>query len=243
MTNISAARVARVFVEFADTLTDEFDLIEFLQLLSARIAELLDDSSVGLLFADRHGQLQLMGASGESLKILELFRARQDAGPCMDAFLTALPVCHTDLTTAAGRWPAFAPLAVTAGFRSVHAFPLRLRQGVIGVLNVFTPIVGGNLSQADIEVVQALADVAAIGLLQERAIRRGEILNEQLQGALNSRVVIEQAKGILAHARGISPTEAFDLIRSYARARRHRLSDVAHAVVGDLSDIPELADM
>jgi GAF domain-containing protein len=241
MTAISAERVARVFVEFADTLVDEFDLLEFLQQLVGRTAELLDDSSVGLLLADGHGQLQFMAASEESVRLLELFQIQTQAGPCMDAFRTGTPVVNADLTAANARWPEFAPHAVAAGFRSVHAFPLRLRQDTIGALNVFSTVVGGNLSDADIQIVQALADIAAIGLLQERAISRGEVLVEQLQGALNSRVVIEQAKGILANARGISPSAAFDLIRGYARNHNRRLGDVAHAVIDNLPGIPELA--
>ncbi len=241
MTTISAERVARVFVECADTLVDEFDLIEFLQQLASRTAELLNDSSVGLLLADRHGQLQFMAASDESVKLLELFQIQAQAGPCMDAFRTGVPVVNADLAEATARWPAFASRAVAGGFRSVHAFPLRLRQDTIGALNVFSTVVGGSLTDADTQIVQALADIAAIGLLQERAISRSEMLIEQLQGALNSRVVIEQAKGVLAHARGISPTEAFDLLRGYARGHHQRLGDVAHTVIDNLTDIPELA--
>jgi GAF domain-containing protein len=241
MTTISAERVAQVFVEFADTLVDEFDLIEFLQQLATRTAELLDNSAVGLLLTDGHGQLQFMAASEESVKLLELFQIQQQVGPCMDAFRTGTPVVNADLTQDADRWPGFGPRAVTAGFRAVHAFPLRLRQDTIGALNVFSTDVGGNLSDADIHIVQALADIAAIGLLQERAINRSEILVEQLQGALNSRVVIEQAKGVLANAHGITPTAAFDLLRGYARQHSRRLSDIAHTVIDDLSSIPELA--
>jgi GAF domain-containing protein len=241
MTTISAERVARVFVEFADTLIDEFDLIEFLQLLASRTAELLPGSSVGLLLADRHGRLQFMAASSETLRLLELFQIQEQDGPCMDAFRTGAPVVNADLAEASSRWPEFAARAVTAGFRSVHAFPLRLRQNAIGALNVFSASVGGQLSDADVQVVQALADIAAIGLLQERAISRGEVLIEQLQGALNSRIVIEQAKGVLAHARGIDPGEAFELMRDYARSHNARLSDVAHGVIDDLRSLSGLA--
>jgi GAF domain-containing protein len=159
----------------------------------------------------------------------------------LDAFRTGKPVVNADLATATPRWPAFAPRAVAAGFRSVHAFPLRLRRDTIGALNVFSTLVGGSLSDADVQIVQALADIAAIGLLQERAISRGEVLVEQLQGALNSRVVIEQAKGVLANARGITPTDAFTLMRDFARGHNRRLGDVAHAVIDDLPGLPELA--
>lgn len=240
MTTVSAQRLARVFVEIADTLIDEFDLIEFLQLLAARTASLLDASPVGLLLADQTGRLEFMAASQESVKLLELFQVQNQEGPCLDAFRTGAPVVNADLEHATARWPRFAPRAVQAGFRSVHAFPLRLRAQCIGAMNVFSADVGGRLADSDAEILQALADVASIGLLQERAIHRGELLTEQLQGALNSRIVIEQAKGVIAQARNVSVDEAFTLIRSHSRNHNLRLGDVAHTIVTNLSGIPEL---
>jgi len=243
MSTVSAERLAKVFVEVADTLVDEFDLIEFLHMLADRVAGLVDASSVGLLLADQRGQLQFMAASEESVKLLELFQLQNDEGPCLDAFRTAQPVVNADLRTAAGRWPRFAPRATADGFRSVHAFPLRLRTEVIGALNVFGDDVGNVLDDTDVQIVQALADIAAIGLLQERAIRRGEILTEQLQGALNTRVVIEQAKGAVAQARGISVDEAFTTIRNYARSNNRRLSDLARAIVTDPASMAALVNV
>jgi GAF domain-containing protein len=242
MTTVSAERLAKVFVEVADTLVDEFDLIEFLHMLADRVAGLVDASSVGLLLADHHGQLQFMAASEESVRILELFQIQNDEGPCLDAYRTAEPVVNADLRTAADRWPRFAPRATADGFWSVHAFPLRLRAEVIGALNVFGDGAASVLDDADVQIVQALADVAAIGLLQERAIRRGEVLTEQLQGALNTRVVIEQAKGAVAQARGISVDEAFTMIRRYARNNNRRLSEVAQAIATDPASMAALND-
>ncbi|MFI5896157.1 GAF domain-containing protein [Actinoplanes sp. NPDC051513] len=233
MTTISAHRLANVFVEVADTLVDEFDLIDFLHMLTDRIATLVGASTVGLLLADEHGRLQFMAASDENTKLLELFQVQYHEGPCLDAFNTARSVINADLRQAEARWPRFAPRAAAAGFRAVHAFPLRLRKEVIGALNVFGAEVGGGFDDGDVQIIQALADVAAIGLLQERAISRGEVLTEQLQGALNSRIVIEQAKGAVAQARGISLDEAFTLIRGYARRNNQRLGDIAHAIVTD----------
>ena len=241
MTVVSADRLARVFVEVADTLVAEFELIDFLELLAVRTADLLDDSPVGLLLADQYGQLEFMAASEESVRLVELFQVQQQEGPCLDAFRTGEPVVNADLRSAQARWPRFAPHAAAAGFRSVHAFPLRLRADKIGALNVFSTEVGGRLDASDIAIVQALADVAAIGLLQERAIARGELLTEQLQGALNSRIIIEQAKGAIAQARQIPVDDAFVLLRSYARGNGLRLSEVAAAVVTDLSSLPELS--
>jgi GAF domain-containing protein len=240
MSTVSAEQLAKIFVEVADTLVDEFDIIEFLHLLAERTAGLARASAVGLLLADQRGNLEFMAGSDENVKLLELFQLQNQEGPCLDAFRTARPVINADLRAAGARWPRFAPRATAAGFRSVHAFPLRLRSEVIGALNLFGADVGA-FDEADVQVVQAVADVATIGLLQERTIRRSEVLTEQLQGALNSRIVIEQAKGAIAQAHGVSVDEAFASIRAYARRTRRRLSEVAHDVVTDLSSFPDLS--
>jgi len=243
VTTVSADRLARVFVEVADTLVDEFDLIDFLHMLAERTATLVGASAVGLVLADQHGRLEFLAASDENTRLLELFQVQNSEGPCLDAFRTAAPVVNADLADAGARWPRFAPRATAAGFRSVHAFPLRLRSEVIGVLNVFGSQPGSTLDDADVPIVQALADVAAIGLLQERTIRRGEILTEQLQGALNSRIVIEQAKGAVAQIHGVNVDEAFTLIRNYARRSNRRIGEVAHTIVTNPAGLPELADL
>lgn len=241
MTTISADRLAATFVDIADTLVDEFDLVEFLHMLADRTADLTSAASVGLLLADERGNLEFMAASDENTKLLELFQLQTREGPCLDAFRTARAVINVNLGDAADRWPKFAPRATAAGFQSVHAFPLRLRQQVIGALNVFGSPTGGDFDEADVPIVQALADIAAIGLLQERTIRRGEILTEQLQGALNSRVIIEQAKGAVAHAHGISVDDAFATIRAFARRKNRRLTDVAQAIVTNPAILDALA--
>ena len=123
---------------------------------------------------------------------------------------------------------------------TVHAFPLRLRSQSIGALNIFGSGREPVLTDDDVMVVQSLADMASIALLQERAIRRGELLTEQLQNALNTRIVIEQAKGAVAQARGISVDEAFTAIRSYARGHNLRLADVANTLVTAPSSLPIL---
>lgn len=233
MTTVSVERLAKTFVEVSDTLVDDFDLIDFLHTLALRTVELVGAGASGLLLADQRGRLEFMAASDEDTRLLELFQVQASEGPCLDAFRTATPVVNADLSTASGRWPTFAPRATAAGYRSVHAFPLRLRTKVIGVLNLFGTDRSTALDPADVPIVQALADVATIALLQERAIRHGEVLSEQLQGALNSRITIEQAKGAVAHANDISVDEAFRLIRDYARRNNRRLSDVARAVFTD----------
>ena len=239
MATVSLERLAEVFVEIADTLVDDFDVIEFLQMISARTAELIGVPAVGLLLADTHGHLQVMAASDEATRLLELFQIQIREGPCLDAYATRTPVVNADLRTAGDRWPAFAPRATAVGFRSVHALPLRLRAKVIGALNLFGTH-AGRLGAGDVRVVQALADVATIGLLQERAIHHGEVLTEQLQHALTSRVVIEQAKGALARAHGGDVDRAFELLRRYARDHNLKLVDVARTVVTDPASIPDL---
>ncbi|HEX5428694.1 MAG TPA: GAF and ANTAR domain-containing protein [Pedococcus sp.] len=239
MSTIPAERLAEVFVEVADTLVDDFDLIDFLATVTARVADLSSAAAAGLLLGDAEGNLQFMAASDESARMLELFQVQIDEGPCRDCFTSGEPVVNADLSEASDRWPQFAPRAQAEGFLSVHAFPLRHRRSVIGALNVFgrEP---GRLADQDVRVVQALADVATIGLLQERAIRHGEVLTEQLQSALNSRITIEQAKGALAQLRHVTPDEAFTLMRDYARSRRLHLGDVAREVVTDQGSHPEL---
>jgi len=240
MTTVSAERLATIFVEVADTLVDEFDLVDFLQTLAERAATLVNAAAVGLMLADQRGRLEFMAGSDENVRLVELFQLQNQEGPCLEAFRTGEPVINVDLAEAAHRWPRFAPRAAEAGFLSVHAFPLRLREQVIGALNVFGTARSGDLAAADAPIVQALADVATIGLLQARAIRRAEELTEQLQGALNSRIVIEQAKGVIAEARSVSVDDAFAIIRTYARSHNRRLIDLAHAIVDDPAGLPEL---
>lgn len=240
MTTIPAERLAEVFVEVADTLVEEFDLVEFLHMLTRHATALVEVAAAGLMLADKDGHLQVMAASDETAKLLELFQIQAREGPCLDAFRTGTQVVNVDLTTAGHLWPSFATRAVEDGYRSVYAFPLRLRSDVLGALNLFGTTVK-TVSPADLQIVQALADVATIGLLQERAIRRGEVLTEQLQGALNSRIVIEQAKGALAQHRGISVDQAFDLLRSYARHHQLRLGDVALATLHNPSTLDSAA--
>jgi len=240
VTTVSVERLAKIFVEMADTLVDEFDLIDFLHTLTERAASLIDASAVGLVLADERGRLEFMAASTENARLVELLQLQAQEGPCLEAFGTGEVVINVDLTGATARWPTFARHALEAGFRSVHAFPLRLRAQRIGVLNVFGQDAGGDFEGGDVAIMQALADVAAIGLLQERTIHRSEMLTEQLQGALNSRIVIEQAKGAMAQARGIGVDEAFALIRDFARARNRRLTDVANAILADPNNAARL---
>jgi GAF domain-containing protein len=232
MAAVSTERLADVFVEFADTLIDDYDVIEFLLMVTNRAAELIGASDVGLLLADQRGHLQFMAASNEDMKRLELFQVQVNEGPCRDAFESGQPVVNADLAEAHDRWPSFAPRAAADGYRCAHAFPLRLRQEVIGAIGVFGTD-ARPWDEAEVHIAQALAHVATIGLLQERAIRRGEVIAEQLQSALNSRIVIEQAKGAIAQFHNVTVDAAFVLLREHARRTKQRLGDVAIAALTD----------
>jgi len=213
---ISAPDLSEFFVRVADTLVDDFDVVDFLDTLTSQAATVSGAAAVGLVLSDHQGRVRFMAASNESGKMLELLQIQNEEGPCLDCLTTGIPVVNADLAHATDRWPRFAPRAIEAGFQSVHAFPMRLRSEVIGALNLFGSE-DAHFEADEVRVVQALADVATIAILQERSLARAETLTEQLQGALNSRVVIEQAKGALAYADGITTAEAFDVMRARAR--------------------------
>lgn len=230
--------VADVFVELADTLVDDFDMMDFLHVLTERSVQLLGVVAAGLLLADEQGTLQVVAASSERTRLLELFQLQTDEGPCVDCFRSGEPVSVVDLA-GAGRWPRFTTAAVEVGFASVHAVPMRLRTATIGALNFFGTHVGA-VDEDRLRLGQALADVATIGLLQQRAIHRRDVVTEQLQTALNSRVLIEQAKGVLAERLQVGVDEAFTVLRRAARAQNRRLADLAEAVVGGAEQLAPL---
>jgi hypothetical protein len=232
-------RLAETFVELADTLTDDFDIIDFLHVLASRCVELLGVGAAGLLLADHDGSLVTVAASDERSRLLELFEAQNDEGPCRDCYRLGAAVVNIDLEAALERWPRFAPQAIAGGFRSANALPLRLRSQVIGSLNLFHQDSGG-LRATELRLAQALADAATIGILQQRSIHRGEVVAGQLQMALTSRIVIEQAKGVLAERLKISADDAFEVLRGVARSRNRLLSDLARDVASGSADVATL---
>jgi transcriptional regulator with GAF, ATPase, and Fis domain len=226
------------FVELADTMVADFDVIDFLHLLTDRSVALLAASAAGVVLADPRGELRLAAASSEQAGLLELFQLQNDQGPCLECFRTGLPVTASDLAGPAPRWPRFADAASRSGFAAVEALPMRLRDQVIGALNLFRAE-PGPLEPAGLRIAQALADVATIGLLHERNVRRRETVAEQLQAALTSRVIIEQAKGKLAERLSIDMDRAFTIIRDHARSTNQHLTDVARDfVTGATADFP-----
>lgn len=232
-------RVTRVFVELADTLVDEFDAVDFLHTLTERSIELLSADAAGVILSDQHGQLHVVASTSNRAQDLELFELQSAEGPCLDCFDTGLIVANIDLTEASARWPQFSTESIRAGYKSVHAIPLRLRNNVIGAMNLFC-LNQSTLSADDLALGQALADIATIGLLQERAVRESEFLAEQLQAALNSRVLIEQAKGVLLARADIDVDEAFLLMRNHSRRNNKPLRDVATAVIEGTLDMRQL---
>jgi transcriptional regulator with GAF, ATPase, and Fis domain len=230
VTGMDGQLLSETFVELTDTMVAGFDVIDFLHVLTDRSVQLLDVSAAGLLLADPRGELRVVAASSEAARLLELFQIQNDQGPCLDCFRSGQPVEAADLAAAAERWPRFAPAALQTGFAAVQALPMRLREQVVGALNLFRAGPGPFLP-ADVRVGQAMADVATISLLHERGMRRSDTLNEQLQTALNSRVVIEQAKGKLAERLGLDMEQAFNLLRDSARSRNVRLSELARTFI------------
>lgn len=214
------------FVDMADTLVDDYDVVEVLHRLADYCVSLLGASAAVLSLSDQRGGLRLMASSPERAGLLE---TQTEQGPSLEAYLTGELVQIDDLTTATTRWPEFTPEALAEGFHTVQAVPLRLRGQIIGALNLFGR--DTKLGPRNLKVARALADTATIGILQERAIRRGEVLAEQLQRALNSRVIIEQAKGVLSHAADLPMDHVFPYLRTYSRDRNLHLHDVANDIV------------
>ena len=229
------ALLARTLVELADTLVDDFDVVELLTLLSDRCVDVLDVAAAGIMLVAPDGDLRVIASSSEAMRLVELFELQAHEGPCLDCYQTGLPVLNHDLATIDDRWPRFAVAALAVGFHSVHALPMRLRGTVIGALNLFH-VVEGELRQADVDAGQALADLATIAILRHREAAEGELVNEQLHVALNSRIVIEQAKGMVAERAGVDMEHAFSKLRSHARNHNLMLAGVARNVIdGTLS--------
>jgi GAF domain-containing protein len=234
---VNTEELAETFVDLAQSLVDDFDAFDVLNVLVGRCADLLGVAAAGLLFADGQDQLRLTVSSSESARLLELYQLQNDEGPCLECYRTGQRVTAsmTDVEVEK-RWPLFAQAARREGFVSVLALPLRLRGRVIGALNLFDTSNDTLTDESVVRVAQAIADVATIAILQQRLGRERDILNEQLQTALNSRVVIEQAKGVLATMLNLEMAEAFEVLRKRSRNERRPLVQVAEEVVTGASD-------
>jgi GAF domain-containing protein len=234
--------LAETFVVLADTLVDDYDVVDLLDQLVAACVDLLGVTAAGLLLDDQKGHLAVVASSSEETRLLEIFQLQNNEGPCLDCVRTGTAVTCGDLASERARWPLFVPAAQEAGFQSVAALPLRLRDHVIGGLNLFDGRVE-PVSLDDRRLAQALADVATIGILQHRSAHRSTMVAEQLQYALNSRIAIEQAKGVLAERNAVTMDLAFSALRRHARNHNLKLTDVALSVVrGDLDPAAIVAD-
>ncbi|MGH9179590.1 MAG: GAF domain-containing protein [Acidimicrobiales bacterium] len=233
------ASLVRTLVDLADTLVDDFDVIEMLTVLVDQCVELLGVSAAGVMLAAPGAELRVAASSSEAMRVVELFELQAEEGPCPDCFRSGEAILSGDLASDE-RWPAFVPVALGSGFASVHAVPLRLRGQVIGALNLFSAEVG-EPGEADMVAARALADIATIAIVQHRAAREAQVLAEQLTHALNSRVVIEQAKGVLSERLGVDMDEAFSRLRIYARGNNRRLTEVAQSLVDGSLDTVDLA--
>lgn len=222
--------LGETMVTLADSLVNDFDVIELLTMLADRCVTVLGVDAAGLMLAGPDGALRVIASSSEQMRLLELFELQTEQGPCLESFQTGEPVTQQDLTSATDRWPKFAPAAISSGFRAVHALPMRLRGEVIGALNLFQADAAG-IDDEDLHAARALADIATVAILQYRATIGSRELVDQLNTALNTRIVIEQAKGVVAERQQLDMERAFTTLREYARRHNLRLSDVCAAVV------------
>ncbi|WP_216204686.1 GAF and ANTAR domain-containing protein [Amycolatopsis aidingensis] len=229
-------RAREAFIALADSLVAGFEIIEFLEELSARCAELLDLSASGLLLVDHRGALNLVAASTEQVRLLELFELQNEEGPCLEAYRSGQVVTCSDLAVATQRWPRFATAATEAGFAGVHALPMRLRAEVIGAVSLFSTS-RRSLEPDALALGQALTDVATVSVLHQRAMRSPEVVVEELQAALNSRILVKQATGVLAERAGVTVGPALRLLRGHGRDTGQGLGDLARAVVHGTADV------
>ncbi|SDP87010.1 GAF domain-containing protein [Actinopolyspora xinjiangensis] len=229
MTTRREQRLAQTFVTLSDTLVDDFDVLDFLTLLAERATTLLEVTAAGVILSDQRGGWHPTAASTEDAHLLQLLATQTHEGPCQDSITTSAPVTSSDLSTEHARWPTFSEAAVSAGFHTAAAVPMRLRRQTIGALTLLdtTP---AAVDTNGVQLGQALADQATVGLLHHRALRREETLSEQLQATLHHRVVIEQAKGILAEAGNLTMQQAFQLLREHARVHDRHLTDLANSL-------------
>lgn len=222
-------RISAAFVAVADTLTTDFDVLDLLHTLVEQCTQILDTSAGGLMLMDGNGELQLMTSTSEAADFVEVMQLNASAGPCIECFRTGTAQSVPSIKDLGERWPDFQKAAIGGGFKSAHATPMRLRGQVIGTMNLFSTK-RGALSERDAAVAQALTDVATIGILQERMVKEVNTMAEQLHKALDSRVLVEQAKGMIAHSLDMDMDAAFSAIRAYAHANKLTIRAVAEGV-------------
>jgi len=230
MNDVTQQRLLETFVKLADTLIDDYDVVDLLQVLVDTCRDVLDTTAAGILLADSRGELEVVASTSEASRLVEIMQLSAEQGPCIESYRSGRSVSVPDIEVSKDEWWQFRGSALAQGFRSMDALPLRLRDTTIGTLNLLRSEPGAA-PEDTIRAAQAFADVATIGILHERTLRESAILSEQLRAALNSRIVIEQAKGVISHTRGVSIDDAFALMRQYARSHSVGLSIVAARIV------------
>ncbi|TFD89177.1 MULTISPECIES: GAF and ANTAR domain-containing protein [Cryobacterium] len=230
VTMARASLVSAAFMKLTDTLVGEYDVFDVLHTLVEACVEVLDATAAGILLADPGGELQVVASTSEESYLVEVLQQRAGAGPCVDCYLTGKVVTLGDIRTYLDTYPDFAAAALSQGFRSVHAIPMRVRHRSIGALNLFRSDTG-DVTPEDAAIGQAMADIATISILQERTVREDAVVNEQLQRALNSRILIEQAKGVIAQVSTVDMDEAFKRLRADARANNRTMRESAEDVI------------
>jgi GAF domain-containing protein len=230
MTDHRERDIITAFVDLSNELVDGYDVVDLLSGLTANCAKLLDIASAGLLLADARGVLHVLAASSENTRNLEVFQLQREQGPCLDCFTSGSPVIVPDLAMEAHRWPQFSSAAKAMGVASVHALPMRLLDTVLGTLGLFGDAVG-RLEDDDLALAQALAHVASVAIVNEQSAADITTVNTQLQQALRNRIILEQAKGVIAHTGHVDMDDAFEVLRRYARDHDLMLSDIARQVV------------
>jgi GAF domain-containing protein len=233
------ATLIRTLVEIADNLVEDFDVIDVLTVLSCRCVEVIDVDSAGVMLVTPAGELQVIASSNDAMRILELFELQADEGPCIECFRSGNAVVNVELSKVHSRWPQFAHRAIDDGFHSVHALPMRSRGITVGALNMFR-IAPGPLDDDDIAVAQALADVATIAIIQHQTSIGAAELIAQLNEALNSRIIIEQAKGKVSESSGLDMAASFQRLRNHARNHNLRLTDLARSIADGTSSSASL---
>jgi GAF domain-containing protein len=229
------ADIVQSLVAMADTLVDDYDVVDLLTGVTDRCVDLLGISAAGVMLASPQGSLGLVASSSEAMRLLELFELQAQEGPCLDAYRSGERVGHQPLAPGSGKWPVFSAAARSVGFRSALALPLRIRDKTVGALNMLS-VGQAPMDEANMIVARAFADLAALSITQHRASAEAQRLNEQLSAALSSRVVIEQAKGVISERAGVDLAEAFTRLRAYARDKNFRLTDVAQSAINGTLD-------
>lgn len=233
------ARIIDTLVELADILVTPFEPDDLLYRLVDSCLEVLDAQAAGVLLRDQSGELRAVTATSRDVKELEVFEVALSEGPSYEAFRSGEQVAVDDLANHGHEWPNITSAAQRQGFAACYGFPLRWHDDTVGALNVFLTAAQAPMSMSDQRAGRGLADIATIALLQGQRSSEADARTEQLQQALDNRVLIEQAKGLLGERHGLGAREAFERLRRYCRGHNLSLHQAAQEILEGRLD-PEL---